>query len=266
MLRARDNETLIDVVARSGARVIWRDNDAGCKDVCGRAEYVDVTGSNDPRWCPEPAECHDGILLEGLEAAVREQVKDTLVVLHLKGSHGPAYYKRYPPAFERFTPACRTSDLASCDAAELRNAYDNTVLYTDHMVGEAIALAQRLSDRFASAVLYVSDHGESLGEKGLYLHGMPYAVAPAEQTRVPLYAWVSPPFLALEHWDRACMERQTRVPRSHDNVYATVLGFLEIETREYQPALDLFEPCDPPGGGKRDSKHPGPGGTAARAH
>jgi lipid A ethanolaminephosphotransferase len=250
LLRARGAETLIDVVGRAGARVIWLDNDSGCKDVCGRADFRDRTGSADPRWCPEPGECHDEILLDGLEAIARSEARDTLVVLHLKGSHGPAYFKRYPPAFERFTPACASSDLSSCDPEALRNAYDNSILYTDHVVGETVRLAEKLSDRFASAVLYVSDHGESLGENGLYLHGLPYAVAPEEQTRVPLFAWVSKSFLALEHWDTACMARQTLVPRSHDNVYPTVLGFMEIESAEYKPALDLFEPCDPPGGGR----------------
>jgi lipid A ethanolaminephosphotransferase len=250
LLRARGAETLIDVVSRAGARVIWLDNDSGCKDVCTRSDFRDRTGASDPRWCPEPGECYDEILLDGLESIARAELRDTLVVLHLKGSHGPAYYKRYPPAFERFKPVCTSSDLSSCDSESLRNAYDNSILYTDHVVGETVRLAEKLSDRFASAVMYVSDHGESLGENGLYLHGLPYSVAPAEQTRVPLFVWVSKNFLALERWDTACMVRQSLVPRSHDNIYPTVLGFLEIESVEYKPALDLFEPCDPPSGGR----------------
>ena len=247
LLRGRGSETLVDVVVRAGARVLWLDNDAGCKDVCGKAAYRDLTGSNDPRWCPEPAECYDEMLLDGLEPGLRAERRDTLVVLHLKGSHGPAYYRRYPPAFEKFTPVCRTSDIASCDSASLRNAYDNSILYTDHVVGETIGLLEKVSDQFATALLYVSDHGESLGESGLYLHGMPVAIAPPEQTLVPMYAWVSRQFLALERWDAACMSRQAYVPRSHDNVYATVLGFMEIETAEYRPGLDVFGACDPPG-------------------
>ena len=246
LLRSMRQETLVDVVARSGARVVWLDNDAGCKGVCDKAEFRDFSGSGDPRWCPQPAECFDEILLDGLEATIRAGHGDTLVVLHLKGSHGPAYYKRYPPAFERFRPVCTTSDLSSCDTESLRNGYDNTIVYTDHVIGETIALLKKLSDQYATALLYVSDHGESLGESGLYLHGLPQAVAPRQQTRVPMFAWVSPQFLRLERWDAACMARQTNVPRSHDNIYATVLGFMEVESAEYEPALDLFEPCDPP--------------------
>ena len=246
LVKGRESETLIDVVKRSGARVLWLDNDSGCKDTCTAAEYHDLTGSNDPRFCPEPADCHDDMLLDGLEDRIRADRRDTLVVLHLKGSHGPAYYRRYPPAFERFTPVCRSADLAGCEADAIVNAYDNSILYTDHIVGEVIEILRRQADRYATALLYVSDHGESLGEAGLFLHGLPNAVAPREQTRVPMYAWVSPQFVQLEGWNVACMRRQTAIARSHDNVYATVLGFMEVESVEYKPALDLFDPCDPP--------------------
>jgi lipid A ethanolaminephosphotransferase len=246
LLRGRQNETLIDVVKRSGARVIWVDNDSGCKDVCSAAEYLDVTGWDDKRYCREPGDCYDEILLDGLEDRIRQGSGDTLVVLHLKGSHGPAYYRRYPPQFEWYTPVCTTSDLSSCDRASIVNAYDNTIVYTDHVVGEVIDLLRRQAGRFATALLYVSDHGESLGEAGLYLHGMPWSMAPREQKTVPMYAWVSPEFLMLERWDTSCMAKQTQTRRSHDNVYATVLGFMEVESVEYKPELDLFEPCDPP--------------------
>ncbi|MBL8524983.1 MAG: phosphoethanolamine--lipid A transferase [Betaproteobacteria bacterium] len=248
------NETLIDVVVRGGARVLWRDNDSGCKGVCAKADVIDLTGSSDPRWCPEKGECFDEMLLDGLEKKLREASRDTLVVLHLKGSHGPAYYKRYPPAFEKFAPTCRSSDIASCDPQTIRNSYDNSILYTDHVLGETVTLLQRLSDQFATAMLYASDHGESLGESGLYLHGMPYALAPKEQTRVPMYAWVSPQFARMENWDTACMAGLTRTPRRHDHIYSTLLGFMEIETAEYKHDLDIFDPCD---GGANPAGTPG---------
>jgi lipid A ethanolaminephosphotransferase len=186
------------------------------------------------------------MLLDGLEARIRADKRDTLIVLHLKGSHGPAYYRRYPPQFEKFTPVCRSTDLASCEIDAIVNAYDNSILYTDHVVGRVIEILRQQSDLYATALLYVSDHGESLGEGGLFLHGLPNSIAPREQTRVPMYAWVSPQFLQLEAWDPPCMHRQTAIPRSHDNVYATVLGFMEVNSAEYRPDLDLFEPCDPP--------------------
>jgi lipid A ethanolaminephosphotransferase len=242
--KGRGIETLIDVVLHSGARAIWRDNDSGCKGVCDNAEYEDFTSAKHATWCTSTDNCFDEILLEGLENKIRLQARDTLVVLHLKGSHGPAYYKRYPAAFERFTPACHTNDLAACDEASLRNAYDNTIVYSDHMIGESIKMLEKLSDQFATALLYVSDHGESLGEGGLFLHGLPKAIAPNEQTKVPMFAWTSPQFIQLEKWNRDCMVKQTEVPRSHDNVYPTVLGLLEIKTTQYKKHLDLFGPCD----------------------
>jgi lipid A ethanolaminephosphotransferase len=241
---ARNSESLIDVALRAGVRVIWRDNDSGCKGVCEKADYVDLTNTQHPKWCLESGNCFDEILLEGLEPKLREQTKDTFLVLHIKGSHGPSYYKRYPPAFERFAPTCQSSDLSSCDRQALINGYDNTIVYTDHVVGEVIQMLDKMSDQFATAMVYASDHGESLGESGLYLHGMPYALAPKEQTRVPMYTWVSPQFMKMEDWDGECMKRQSDVQRSHDNIYSTILGFLEISTKEYKQDLDLFKACD----------------------
>ncbi len=252
--RGLSNETLIDVLLRGGVQVWWLDNDSGCKGVCDKAQVIDVTGSSDPRWCTEPANCFDEILLDGLEERLRHTTRDTLVVLHLKGSHGPAYYKRYPAKFEQFVPACKTNDLASCDNAAIRNSYDNSILYTDHVVGETIEMLKRLESKFASALLYVSDHGESLGEGGLYLHGLPYALAPKEQTRVPMYAWLSPEFITYENWDARCLAEQVKIPRSHDHIYSTLLGLMEIETAEYQGALDLFDACD------RGAQHAKPAG------
>jgi lipid A ethanolaminephosphotransferase len=241
--KGRSIETLIDVVLRGGIRVIWRENDSGCKGVCANAEYEDFTSSKNTLWCHSNDNCFDEILLEGLETKVRLQPRDTMVVLHLKGSHGPAYYKRYPSMFERFKPSCQTNDLAACDVLSIRNAYDNTILYSDHVIGRTIDLLKNVSDQFATALMYVSDHGESLGENGLFLHGLPLAVAPKEQTEVPMFAWVSPDFVRLEKWSRDCMLQQTKVRRSHDNVYSTVLGFLAISTVQYKADLDLFGSC-----------------------
>lgn len=237
------SETLIDVVFRGGARVIWRDNDSGCKGICDKADVSDITASNDARWCTESANCFDEMLLDGLEQKLRGANKDTFLVLHLKGSHGPAYYKRYPPAFEKFKPTCQTSDLSACEPQSVRNGYDNSILYTDHVLGEIHGVLQRVSDQYATAMLYASDHGESIGESGLFLHGMPYALAPKEQTRVPMLTWVSPELMTLEGMDAKCMAERTKVPRSHDNIYSTVLGFLKIETVEYKKELDLYGGC-----------------------
>ncbi len=242
--KAQSIETVIDVALHAGVRVIWRDNDGGCKGVCGSSEYRDITKSSDPRFCSSEGECIDDILLDGLKDDLSALTGDTLLILHVKGSHGPAYYKRYPPAFEKFTPACKTNNLPSCTQEQLINAYDNTILYTDHILGEVVELLKGFSDRYATAMLYASDHGESLGENGLYLHGLPYSVAPKEQTRVPMLAWLSPQYGQFEKWNSACLAAQTKIQRSHDNIYSTILGLLEIETTEYKSSLDIFAACD----------------------
>jgi lipid A ethanolaminephosphotransferase len=242
--KARAVETLVDVVLHANVRMIWLDNDGGCKGVCDRADVKNYNRTFDPRWCSEEGECYDEVMLEGLKAKIEESKQDTLLVLHVKGSHGPAYYKRYPPKFEKFTPTCKTNDLSACDRQHVVNAYDNTILYTDHVLGEVVTLLKGLSDQFATAMLYASDHGESLGENGLYLHGLPYAVAPLEQKRVPMLAWISPQFAQMERWDPQCLAAQTKKQRSHDNIYSTVLGLMEIDTKEYSKTLDIFEDCD----------------------
>jgi lipid A ethanolaminephosphotransferase len=242
--KGRSAETLFDVIARAGVRAIWLDNDSGCKGVCDKTEFEDFTGSDNPKWCTEKGQCFDEILLDGLNEKILKEKRDTIVVLHVKGSHGPAYYKRYPAAFEQFKPTCKSNDLSQCSVSDLVNTYDNTILYTDHIIGEVIKKADGLATQYVTSLLYVSDHGESLGEGGLFLHGLPYAIAPDEQTKVPMYAWVSPDFIKLEKWDADCMAQQTKKLRSHDNIYSTVLGFLAIDTVVYKSALDLFHPCN----------------------
>jgi lipid A ethanolaminephosphotransferase len=212
--------------------------------VCGAAEFEDFTDAAHPTLCNDLGSCYDEIMLNGLEEKLRGGKGDVFLVLHLKGSHGPAYYKRYPKAFERFTPACQTSELQQCSKEELVNAYDNTIVYTDHILAETITLLERLSNQFATALLYASDHGESLGENGLYLHGLPYAIAPEVQTRVPMLAWLSPQFLALEGWSADCTQRIANKPSSHDAIFSSLLGLLDIDSTAYKPALDLFRVCE----------------------
>jgi lipid A ethanolaminephosphotransferase len=244
LLGAAARETLMDTIRHAGNQVLWRDNDAGCKEVCINAQVEDFTNSNDPKWCPEPGNCFDEILLDGLEKRFNVMAGDIFIVLHLKGSHGPAYFKRYPKEFEKFKPTCQSNELFSCDKISIRNAYDNTILYTDHVLGELVTLLKTQQHKFATAMFYVSDHGESLGENGLFLHGIPRSIAPKEQTQVPMLAWLSPQFIAMENWSESCVRGQSTIPRSHDNVYHTILGLLEIKTKIYKPDLDIFAKCD----------------------
>ena len=242
--KAGNQDNLLDVIQRAKVDVMWFDNDSGCKGVCERVPNQDLTYARNPTLCKEPGNCHDEILIESLKTHLPTIQRDTLIVLHLKGSHGPAYYKRYPPEFERFKPACQSSELTRCEADSLVNGYDNTIVYTDHILGEVISLLKTQESLFAPMMVYVSDHGESLGENGLYLHGLPYAIAPEVQTRVPMLYWFSQSFLKMERWPTDCPAKQGTKGRTHDHVYSTILGLFEIDTQVYRKDLDLFEPCE----------------------
>jgi lipid A ethanolaminephosphotransferase len=235
--RARRYESLLDVARRAGLRVLWRENNSGCKGVCDGVETEILTDASVPGLC-EGGECFDEILLTNWDAILAKRDRSVLLVLHQKGSHGPAYFKRYPREFERFTPACKSEDFDDCTPAEIRNAYDNTILYTDHILGETI---QRLAAarEWDTAMLYVSDHGESLGERGLYLHGLPHAIAPDAQKHVPMMLWMSPPFAARFGIDSRALAARADLPYSHDNLFHSILGMLDLHTRVYDPRLDF---------------------------
>jgi lipid A ethanolaminephosphotransferase len=241
--RIRNSESLLDVLVRAGFRVKWLDNQSGCKGVCRGAgvEYQKLTPPQ-AAAC-EGGECRDGALVDALRDELDRIHGDTLLVLHMMGNHGPAYYKRYPPEFRRFLPDCETAELRDCDRREVVNAYDNAILYTDHVLARVVRELQRSAPRINGAMLYVSDHGESLGEKGLYLHGMPYTIAPSEQTHVPMMVWLSPQTTRGGDVDLACLRRKSGAPMSHDYLFHSVLGLLNVRTGVYRASRDFFEGC-----------------------
>jgi len=242
---AKRRESLLDVLQRVGVNVLWRDNNSGCKSTCDRVPRQAGTELRKPVFCDGDG-CFDEVLLEGLQAYIDRLDGDGLVVLHQQGSHGPAYWKRSPEAFKRFLPECHDAAVESCSREAIVNAYDNTILYTDFVLSRLIDLLARNAERVDTAMLYVSDHGESLGEHGIYLHGLPWRLAPDEQTRVPMLAWLSDGFAESRAIDVECLERRRHEPVSHDHLFHSMLGLFAVETRAYSPALDLFGPCRGP--------------------
>ena len=233
--RDRDQENLLDLVQRAGMAVLWLDGQSGCKGVCERVPHVDVCGNDD---------CLDETLLRGLDERIGElpataRARGVLLVLHQMGSHGPAYYKRSPPDRKPFTPECTTNVLQQCDRAALINGYDNSIAYTDHMLAQTIAWLKRQQAQYDTTLLYVSDHGESLGENNLYLHGLPYSVAPIEQKHVPTVLWPA------ARGQADCLRTQLNAALTHDNLFHSSLGLLGIAATEYNPALDMLAPCRP---------------------
>ena len=235
-------ENLLDVVQRAGVNVLWLDNNSDSKGVALRVPYRDFKSPGNNPVCD--VECRDVGMLAPLQAYIdAHPAGDILIVLHQMGNHGPAYYKRYPAEFETFAPTCRSNDLNACTQQEIVNAYDNALRYTDHFLAETIELLKKNSPKFEAALFYLSDHGESLGEAGTWLHGLPRSIAPDAQLHVPAIMWFGAGFDEL---DRPALMKKRMQDFTHDNLFHTVLGFMEIETSIYRPELDILTGCRKP--------------------
>lgn len=240
--RIRGSQSLLHVLQRAGVQVLWRDNQSGCKGVCEGLPSETVLAQPPPGLCTD-GRCLDEALLHGLPVRLGAVRADQLVVLHQLGNHGPAYHQRYPPAYARFTPTCDTADLRRCERQAIVNSYDNALLYTDAVLADAIAMLRGLQATHDTALVYLSDHGESLGERNLYLHGMPYAIAPAEQLQVPMLMWLSPGYAAAWGLDLACLRARAAQPTTHDHLFHTLLGLLDVKTSLHEPGLDIASAC-----------------------
>jgi len=240
--KAKNEEGLLDVLKRAGLEVIWRDNQSGCKGTCDRVTLQDVSNLKDPSLCAN-SECRDEILLQGLQHFIDTLDKDTVLVLHQMGSHGPEYFKRYPKEYEHFTPVCESNALNNCSRESIVNGYDNTLVYTDHVLSMLIDLLRANQDKVDTAMLYLSDHGESLGEYNLFLHGTPYMLAPEQQKHVAMLAWFSDSYQKSFAVDTHCLQMSRDKPLSQDNLFHSMLGLLEVNSKVYNQELDMFASC-----------------------
>jgi lipid A ethanolaminephosphotransferase len=242
----RGQESLLDVLARAGVAVHWRDNQSGCKSLCDAQPGGRVSPLNAPGLCSE-GRCLDEGLIQDMEERLGAAEGTQVWFLHMLGNHGPSYFRRYPEAFARFQPDCREDDLRRCSVAQIVNAYDNALLYTDHVLASAIAKLKAHAGKVDAALVYVSDHGESLGERGLFLHGMPYAIAPDVQTRVPMIMWFGDGFERASGLEAGCLlpalAQAARGAVAHDHLFHTVLGLLDVRTGIAEASLDLSRPC-----------------------
>lgn len=241
--KAKTQEGVLDVIHHAGIDVLWRDNNSSCKGTCDRVAYEDMRFLKVDGLCNE-SECFDEILLHQLDEKMGAATKNRIIVLHQKGSHGPDYFNRYPSDRVVFTPECKTNQLQNCKKEEVINAFDNTIHYTDYFLNKTIEWLKTKSE-YNTSLLYLSDHGESLGEKNLYLHGMPYAIAPMEQKHIPFFLWLSDGYAAANSIDSGCLKAISSSAYSHDNLFHTLLGMLNIETAVYRGQLDIIKPCRP---------------------
>ncbi len=246
--RKQAHEGLLDVLQRAGLAVLWIDNQSGCKGVCDRVPTVSTTSTAPGSPLCSEGECLDGVMFEGLDARIaaldpQRVARGVVIVMHQMGSHGPAYHLRSPPALKRFQPECTSAALPDCSRDALVNAYDNSIAYTDHFLGQAITWLNSQSGRADTALVYVADHGESLGENNLYLHGMPYAVAPDVQKHIPWITWVSAGMQRSAGLSVDCLRAAQDRRLTHDHYFHSVLGLMNVETQAYRASLDAYADC-----------------------
>ncbi|MGB3750370.1 MAG: phosphoethanolamine--lipid A transferase, partial [Arcobacteraceae bacterium] len=219
--------------------ILWRDNNSDSKGVALRVPFENYKSSKKNTICEKNGECRDEGMLVGLEDYIaKNNGKDILIVLHQMGNHGPAYFKRYPKEFKKFTPVCETNQLEECSQEEISNGYDNALLYTDYFLSKTINLLKEYNDTHETAMIYMSDHGESLGENGVYLHGLPYFMAPDAQTHIGSFMWFGEEMkkeIPMKELD----ERKT-LKYSQDNLFHTLLGLFEVQTEVYDKTKDIL--------------------------
>jgi lipid A ethanolaminephosphotransferase len=233
-------ENIIDVLKHTkDIEILWRDNNSDSKGVALRVDFEDYRTSEKNTIC-DNGECRDEGMLVGLDEYIKKNKgKDILIVLHQMGNHGPAYYKRYPKEFEKFTPVCKTNQLENCTQEEVSNGYDNAILYTDYFLSKVINFLKPYSNDYKTAMLYMSDHGESLGENGLYLHGLPYFMAPDEQKHIGSLMWFGEGSIK-DDIDTQKLTTYKDNQFSHDNLFHTLLGLFEVETDVYKKDMDIL--------------------------
>lgn len=242
---ASHREGMLDIAQRAGYKVTWIDNNSGCKGTCNRVEQYKIPENLKQKWCKDE-ECLDGILVDSLKQYLSEIPKDDktprLIVLHQMGSHGPAYYKRASAQYQKFKPTCDTNAIQGCTREELLNSYDNTIVYTDDVLNQVIELL-KTQIQYRTGFWYLSDHGESTGEHGMYLHGAPYAIAPTQQTHVPMILWFSDDWKKSHAQQIECLAAQKNKSLSQDNLFPSVLSLLDVKTQVINQKNNMLSQC-----------------------
>ena len=232
-------ENVLDILKHTQkVAILWRDNNSDSKGVALRVRYEDYKIPKNNTIC-ENGECRDIGMLVGLDTFIKKNKgKNILIILHQMGNHGPAYYKRYPAKFEKFKPTCKTNQLEDCTQEEIANAYDNAILYTDYFLHQTIEFLKPYSKKYDTAMIYMSDHGESLGEGGVYLHGLPYFMAPSAQIHIGSLMWFGKN-MAKEINEKALRKRKDN-RYTQDDLFHTLLGIFDVKTKEYNKKMDIL--------------------------
>lgn len=242
--QAADNQdNFLDILKRAQVGLFWIENDGGDKNVAKNIDKIEIDRSRVDELCNGQT-CYDMAMLENIEKNIDKMQGNRMLLMHLIGSHGPTYFQRYPQDKKVFQPDCPRADIENCTVDQIINTYDNTILYTDYVIAQTIEKLKTLEDKYNTALIYISDHGESLGENGLFLHGMPYGLAPEYQTQVPMIFWTSPGFEREKSLNTTCLRNNAQQKTySQDNLFHSMLGIMDITTEVYNPHMDLFANC-----------------------
>ncbi|CAH8213334.1 Hydrolase [Vibrio aestuarianus] len=242
--QAADNQdNFLDILKRAQVGLFWIENDGGDKNVAKNIDKIEIDRSRVDEQCNGQT-CYDMAMLENFEKNIDKMQGNRMLLMHLIGSHGPTYFQRYPQNKKVFQPDCPRADIENCTVVQIINTYDNTILYTDYVIAQTIEKLKALEDKYNTALIYISDHGESLGENGLFLHGMPYGLAPEYQTQVPMIFWTSPGFEREKSLNTTCLRNNAQQKTySQDNLFHSMLGIMDITTEVYNPHMDLFANC-----------------------
>ncbi|MFZ0024498.1 phosphoethanolamine transferase [Acinetobacter sp.] len=243
---ASHREGLLDIAQRAGYQVTWIDNNSGCKGACDRVQKYQIPAQLKQKWCDAGGECFDEILVDSLKDYLahldKNNPKPQLIVLHQMGSHGPAYFKRSKAPYQPFQPTCNSNTIQGCSTEELKNSYDNSIVYTDHVLAQIIETLKQQT-QYQTGFWYLSDHGESTGEHGLYLHGAPYSMAPTQQTHIPMLMWFSDTWQQYNARQLNCLKTQTEQARSQDHLFPSLLSMLDIKTQVIEAKNDMLAQC-----------------------
>ncbi|EKO3484493.1 phosphoethanolamine--lipid A transferase [Vibrio fluvialis] len=241
--KADHSDNALDILQRANVSVLWKENDGGDKMVAKNVKKIEIDRKRVDSFCNGET-CYDMALLESFEQDINRLQGNRVVVMHIMGSHGPTYYRRYPKSLAHFQPDCPRSDIENCSIEQIVNSYDNTIAYTDYVLAHTISKLKSVNEQYNTALIYISDHGESLGENGLFLHGMPYGLAPSTQTHVPLIIWMSQGFKQAKNMNEQCLNANAQSQNySQDNIFHSLLGIMDVETTAYRRQMDLFASC-----------------------
>ena len=232
-------EMLPNYAFRTGVDVVWRTSNWGEPPI-----HVDeyVTNEELGEKYPDQHVYHDAILFHKLRERIESSQRNkVLIVVHTSTSHGPSYASKYPAEFEVFKPVARNVEEGEKHVDWLVNAYDNTICYTDFLLDSLINTLRSMTD-WRSAMIFISDHGESLGENGVFMHGLPMRLAPKVQYEIPFLVWTSEGFRNYKSSATGQDAQKGQLPRVLDQhyIFHSVLNLLSIQSPAYDEAHDIF--------------------------